>query len=101
MIALYGIDAVLHGALVSLAVCLPAIWWSWRRAAPFADGHRALRPFVACCATFLAILAAGAIFALGFERKGYAGNVMVGALVGGAALLLPAFLILLLLPRKS
>lgn len=100
MIVLYGIDAVLHGALVALATLLPAIWWFWRRAAPFADGHRALRPFVACCGTFLAILAAGGVFALGFEREGYAGNVMVGALVGGAVLLVLAFLILLMLPRK-
>ena len=101
MIALYGLEAMVRGALAALAALLPASWYFWRWAATLAPGHRALRPFVTCCMAYGAMVVSGAIWALGFEREGYASNAMAGALVGGAIAGLLTFLILLMIPRKA
>jgi hypothetical protein len=98
---LYGLDAMAHGALAALVALLPAVVLFWRATARLAPGARALRPFVACCAAFGVAAAAGGLWALGFERSGYADEAMAGALILGGAAAVVAFLILLLLPRKA
>lgn len=98
---LYGLDALAHGGAVALAALLPALVLFWRLTARLAGGPRALRPFVACCAAYGAIAAAGGGWAIGMERRGFADEAMAGALILGAAGLLVAFLILLLFPHKA
>jgi hypothetical protein len=97
----YGIEAMVHGAVAALAALLPAVLLFWWLTAPLAAGHRALRPFVTACAAYGAMAAVGGVWALGFERRGYADEAMNGALIIGAAAALLAFLLLLLLPRKG
>ena len=98
---MYGLDALAHGAAAALVALLPAAFLFWRLTALLASGHRALRPFVTCCAAYGAMVAAGGVWALGFERPGYADEAMGGALVAGAAFAVIAFIILLLFPRKA
>ncbi len=97
----HGLDALAHGAAAALVAILPACWLFWRLTPRLAAGHRALRPFIACCAAYGAIAAAGGIWAAGFERSGYADEAMAGTLLAGAAFAVIAFLILLLFPRKA
>ena len=98
---MYGLDALAHGAAAALVALLPTAFLFWRLTAPLASGHRALRPFVTCCAVYGAMAAAGGVLALGFERPGYADEAIGGALVACAAFAVIAFLILLLFPRKA
>lgn len=97
----YGLDAMAHGAAAALAALLPAAWLFWRLTARLGAGPRALRPFVATCATYGAMAAAGGVWAVGFERSNYADAAMGGALIGGAVFALLAFLLLLLFPRQA
>ena len=98
---MYGLDALAHGAVAALVALLPAVLLFWRLTPPLAAGPRALRPFVACAAAFGAMMAAAGVYALGYERRGYADEAMGGALIAGGAAILISFLILLLLPRKA
>lgn len=97
----YGLDALAHGAVAALVALLPAVVLFWRIAAPLAAGPRALRPFVACAAAFGAMMVVAGVYALNFERSGFADEAMGGALVVGGAAVVIAFLILLLFPRKA
>lgn len=97
----YGLDALAHGATAALLTMLPATFLFWRLTARLAAGPRALRPFVACSAAYGAMIAVAGIWAVEFERPGFADEAMSGALVAGGAALVVVFLILLLLPRKA
>jgi hypothetical protein len=97
----YGLDALAHGATAALIAFAPATFLFWRLTARLAAGPRALRPFVACCAAFGAMIAVAGLWAVNFERPGYADEAVAGALAAGGAALVIAFLILLLLPRKA
>lgn len=97
----YGLDAMAHGATAAFVALLPALWLLWRLTALLAAGHRALRPFVTCCGAYGLAMAAAGAWAVSFERAGFADEAMAGALMGGGASALVAFLILLLFPRKA
>jgi len=96
----YGIDALAHGAIAALVALLPAVVLFWRVTGPL-GWSRALQPFVTCCAAFGVAMMAAGVWALGFERNGYADEAMAGALILGGAGAVIAFLILLLFPRKA
>ena len=97
----YGIDALAHGATAALVALPPALGLFWWMTPLLAGGHRALRPFVATCAAYGAMIAVAGTWAINFERGGFADEAVAGALIGGGIFALIAFVILLALPRRS
>jgi hypothetical protein len=96
-----GLDAMLRGTIVA-AVTMPlSLYLFWRLAYPLGVGRRWPRPLLACWASFGAIAAMGTLYASVFEYTSVMDDAMVGALIIGAVLLLPAFLLLLLIPPRK
>ena len=100
-ISFYFLDAMMHGMIAAAVPAIPALMLFWRLTRLLAAGHRALRPFVACCAAFGASLLVGGLYAVHFERTGFEDEAVLGAMIGGGALQALFFLILLFIPRRS
>ena len=96
----YGLDALMHGAVAMLIGFLPAVALFWVLTRGL-GGPRVQRPFVAVCAAFGIAQGGASLWAMHFERQGYADEAVGGALMIGAAGALVGFLILLMLPRAS
>lgn len=92
----YGLEALLHGAIVALVAFPLALLLFWRLTRALDVGHLALRPIVALSAAFGLAQLLSHIWALGLERHGFADEAMAGALILSGVLALLAFPLLLL-----
>lgn len=98
----YGIDALVHGAVVALAMLLPAAILFWLATEPMRGGSRALRALVIGLACWGAMMLAAGAYGTGWERRGYADEALMGGVIGGGVLAGLLFLLLLVvLPRAA
>jgi hypothetical protein len=96
-----GLDAMLRGAIVAAVTMPVSLYLFWRLAYPLGVGRRWPRPFLACWASFGVVAAIGALYALIYEYISVMDDALNGTLIVGALLLLPAFLLLLLIPPRK
>ncbi|MGG5821158.1 hypothetical protein [Falsiroseomonas sp. HW251] len=96
-----GLDALFRGAVGAVLATPIALFLFWQLTRPMVGTPRWLRPFLVCWASYGAVAAVCAIYAYGFERMSLVDDAMAGALIMGALILLPAFLLLLLVPPRK
>lgn len=97
----YGIDALLHGAIVALAMLVPATMLLWLATGPMRGGSRALRALLIALAAWGVMMLAAGTYGLGWERAGFVDEALMGGVIGGGVLAALLFLVLLLaLPRR-
>jgi hypothetical protein len=96
-----GLDALFRGAIGAALATPVALLLFWRLTRALVGAPRWLRPFLACWASYGAVAAVCAIHAYGFERQSFVDEAMAGSLIIGGLILLPAFLLLLLVPPRK
>lgn len=89
-----GVDALLHGALAALAMLVPATLL-FRAATARLAAARAMRAALIAASSFGAMVLAAGAYGLVFKRGEYLVAATMGGAVGGGALAVLTFLVLL------